>query len=139
MKNTDELLKELSETNNITDYISNNEINFADFSLAEYLKKLLDEKQLTKAEVIRKSELSEIYAYQIFSGLKSPTHNKVLCLAFGMGLTVPETQQLLKSCNIPFLYAKHKRDSIIIFALNKGLSVVEANELLYDIGEDTLG
>lgn len=139
MKNTDELLKELSETNNITDYISNNEINFADFSLSEYLKKLLDEKQLTKAEVIRKSELSEIYAYQILSGLKSPTRNKVLCLAFGMGLNVAETQQLLKSCNIPFLYAKHKRDSIIIFALNKRLSVVEANELLYDIGEDTLG
>lgn len=139
MKNTDELLKELSETSNITDYISNNEINFADFSLSEYLKKLLDEKQLTKAEVIRKSELSEIYAYQIFSGLKSPNRDKVLCLAFGMGLTVAETQQLLKSCNIPFLYAKHKRDSIIIFALNKRLSVVEANELLYDIGEDTLG
>ena len=139
MKNTDDLLKELEKADNINDFISKNKINFADISLSDYLNKLLKEKSLKKSEVIKKSELSEIYAYQIFSGLKIPTRDKVLCLAFGMGLDVSETQQLLKSCGLPFLYAKHQRDSIIIFSLNKKLSVADANELLYDCHEDTLG
>lgn len=139
MKSTDDLIKELSAAENIEDYISDNRMNFSDVSVSEYLNRLLDEKGLTKSEVIRKSELSEIYAYQIFSGVKNPKRDKVLCIAFGMGLSTSETQQLLKSCGLPFLYAKHKRDSIIIFALNKGLSVIDTNELLYDSDEDTLG
>lgn len=139
MKNTDELLKELTKADNIDDFLTENKDSFTDVSLSEYLTALLKEKGLIKAEVIKKSELSDIYAYQIFSGVKQPTRDKVLCIAFGMGLTVAETQQLLKSCGLPFLYAKHKRDSIILFALDRKLSVVETNELLYSSEENTLG
>lgn len=139
MKNTDDLLKELKQADNIDDFLTNNKDNFTDVSLSEYLTALLKEKGLTKSEVIKKSELSDIYAYQIFSGVKQPTRDKVLCIAFGMGLNVTETQQLLKSCGLPFLYAKHKRDSIILFALDRKLSVVETNELLYNSEENTLG
>lgn len=139
MKNTDDLLKELKQADNIDDFLTSNKDSFTDVSLSEYLTALLKEKGLTKAEVIKKSELSDIYAYQIFSGVKQPTRDKVLCIAFGMGLSVTETQQLLKSCGLPFLYAKHKRDSIILFALDRKLSVVETNELLYNSEENTLG
>lgn len=139
MKNTDELLKELSQADNINDFLLSNEANFTDVTLSEYLSNLLNEKGLSKSEVIKQSYLSDIYAYQIFSGVKKPTRNKVLCLAFAMGLNVTETQQLLKSCSLPFLYAKHRRDSIIIFAINKSLDVLRTNELLYESGEDTLG
>lgn len=139
MKNTDELLKELTKADNIDDFLTENKDSFTDVSLSDYLTTLLKEKGLTKSEVIKKSELSDIYAYQIFSGVKQPTRDKVLCIAFGMRLTVAETQQLLKSCGLPFLYAKHKRDSIILFALDRKLSVVETNELLYSSEENTLG
>lgn len=139
MKNTEDLLKELSQADNINDFLKDNEDSFADVTLSEYLTGLLEEKGLTKADVIKRSELSDIYAYQIFSGVKKPTRDKVLCIAFGMELSVAETQQLLKSCGLPFLYAKHKRDSIILFAIGKNLSVIEANELLYNSDEATLG
>ena len=140
MKKTDDLLKELSNADSINDFLSGNENNFIDISVSAYLNKLLTEKNLKKSDVIRKSELSEIYAYQVFSGTKiNPNRDKLICLAFGMGLNVAETQQMLKSCGLPFLYAKRKRDSIIIFSLGKGLSVVEANELLYNSDEATLG
>ena len=139
MKNTEDLLKELSQADNINDFLKDNEDSFADVTLSEYLTGLLEEKGLTKSEVIKASELSDIYAYQIFSGVKKPTRDKVLCIAFGMGLSVAETQQLLNSCGLPFLYAKHKRDSIILFAIGKNLSVIEANELLYNSDEATLG
>ena len=139
MKNTDDLIKDLESARNIDDYISSNKIHFADISLSDYLHKLLKEKKLIKADVIKRSELQQNYAYQIFNGVKNPTRDKVLCIAFGMGLNLAETQQLLKSCGLPFLYAKHKRDSIIIFAVNKQLNLIQTNELLYDRGEKTLG
>lgn len=139
MKTTDDLIKDLESARNIDDYISSNKIHFADISLSDYLNKLLKEKKLIKADVIKRSELQQNYAYQIFSGDKNPTRDKVLCLAFGMGLNLAETQQLLKSCGLPFLYAKNKRDSIIIFAVNKQLNLIQTNELLYDREEKTLG
>lgn len=140
MKNTDDLLKELSNTDDINNFLKNNENNLDYVSISEYLNRLVSEKNLTKSEVIKKSELSEIYAYQIFSGKRyNPSRDKILCLAFGMGLNVNETQQMLKVFGFPFLYAKRKRDSIIIFALNKGLSVPDTNELLYNSDEETLG
>ncbi|MDE6501310.1 MAG: hypothetical protein K2L10_04440 [Ruminococcus sp.] len=140
MKSTDDLLKELSGTDDINDFLKNNENNLDYVSISKYLNRLVSEKNLKKSEVIRNSELSEIYAYQIFSGKKcNPSRDKVLCLAFGMGLNVEETQQMLKVFSFPILYAKRKRDSIIIFALNKGLSVLDTNELLYNSDEETLG
>ena len=36
------------------------------------------------------------------------------------------------------LYSKNKRDSILIFALEKKLSVMDANELLQEMGEPLL-
>lgn len=139
MKSTDDLLKDLKSTKNIDDYISSNKIHFADVSLSDYLHKLLKEKKLKQADVIKRSELDSVYGCQIFSGKKNPTRDKVLCIAFGMGLNLAETQQLLKSCGLPFLYAKHKRDSIIIFAINRNLSLIKTNELLYAQEEKLLG
>lgn len=139
MKSTDDLLKDLKSTKNIDDYISSNKIHFADVSLSDYLHKLLKEKKLKQADVIKRSELDSVYGCQIFSGKKNPTRDKVLCIVFGMGLNLAETQQLLKSCGLPFLYAKHKRDSIIIFAINRNLSLIKTNELLYAQEEKLLG
>ena len=139
MKTTDELLRELAAAESVSDYLTGNAASLREISLADYLQQLLTEKQLTRAEVIRRSELNEIYCYQIFSGLRQPTRDKVLCLAIGFSLNVQETQQLLKSCGLPFLYARLRRDAVILFAVGKGLSVPQTNELLYDSGFETLG
>ena len=37
---------------------------------------------MKKADAIRRSELSEDYAYQIFSGLRVPERKKLLSLAY---------------------------------------------------------
>jgi hypothetical protein len=82
--------------------------------------------------------MNEIYAYQIFSGKRKPSRDKLLCLCRGMELNSVETNQLLKSAGFAPLYPKNKRDSIIMFGFEKGQSVVDINEVLYDNGEKTL-
>lgn len=137
-KNTNDLLKTLSKINKYEEYPEKCNDSFIDTSIAENLNRIIKEKNLVKSEVIRKSEIDEVYGYQIFSGKKNPTRDYIIALSIGMELSLEETQQLLKSCKYPFLYAKIKRDSIIIFGINKHLDVPSINELLYNQNEDTL-
>ena len=77
--------------------------------------------------------------YQIFSGEKNPSRDKLLALAFGLALTGDETQRMLKiSCNRE-LYARDTRDALILFALERGNTILEVNESLYDHGLVVLG
>ena len=46
--------------------------------------------------LIRNAELSEVYGYQIFSGLRVPERKKLLCLAVGMSLNIEEVKLIIK-------------------------------------------
>ena len=99
-------------------------------SLAEHLDALMDQKETSKAEVIYRAGLDTVYGYQIFNGTRKPSRDKLLQLAFGFPLTYKETLTLLKIAGASSLYVRRRRDSIIIFALNKGFSLEQLNELL---------
>ena len=94
---------------------------------------------LKKSQVIRAAEMSEVYAYQIFSGLRVPERKKLLCLAVAMKLTLDDVQTLLKCAGYSTLYVKLPFDSIVLYGVCKKLSVVEINEILYEYGLETLG
>ncbi len=138
-KDTSKIVEELKLCPDFTTFYSENKAYMVSESLAELLARLLTEKGLRKAEVIRRAELSEVYAYQIFSGLRVPDRKKLLCLAVGMGLTLDEVQTLLKCAGYSPLYVKLPFDSIVLYGVCKKLSVVEINELLFAYGLETLG
>ena len=137
-KPTKELLNELRQASGITDYLDNNKDELYSAELKTHLEMLLENKGVSKSEAIAKSGLHQIYAYQIFSGKKSPSRDKLIGLCFGMSLTLEESNRLLKIAGLSELYPRIRRDSIIIFAINKHLSITECNELLYDQEEYTL-
>lgn len=138
-KSTAELLKELENFSSFEEYRNANKDNLINKTLSEYLCELISERNLSKAEVIRSSELNENYAYQLFSGLKkSPQRDKLICLSVGMDLSVEETNSLLKLAGLLPLYPRVKRDSIIIMNINARKSVIEINEALFEASEETL-
>lgn len=132
MPTTDELMKTLKSSRNIEDYLKDNEAEFIDFNLSEYLERLLKEKNLKKAEVIEASGLAREYAYQIFSGKKIPSRKKLLQICIGMKLTVEETQTLLKYTGFNPLYPRVKFDGVILYALENKLSIIKTNIELYN-------
>ena len=77
----------------------------------------------------------EYYAYQILNGSKNPGRDKTLAICLAAGMDYEETQRALALSDSGKLYPRKKRDSIIIFALHKRLSVQQTNELLYAEGE----
>ena len=138
-KDTSEIVKELGLCPDFKTFYTENKDYMISGKLPELLNDLLFKKGLKKAQVIKKSELSEIYAYQIFSGVRVPERRKLLCLAVGMGLNIEQTQQLLKCAGYSQLYVKLPFDSVILYGLCKGLSVVQINELLYTYELEMLG
>ena len=139
-KPTVALLNALSQSENLQIFLDENTEFFINKTLAEYLNELLAEKELVKSKVIKKAELSDDYAFQIFSGIrKSPSRDKLICLCIGMGLSGHETDGLLKLAGQAPLYPRNKRDSIILFGVKENQSVCDINRTLFDNGEQTLG
>lgn len=138
-KDTSKIVAELGLCPDFKSFYNENKEYMISETLADLLARLMEQKGLKKSAVIKRAELAEVYAYQIFSGLRVPERKKLLCLALGMGLDLEEVQTLLKCAGYSPLYVKLPFDSIILFAVCKGLSVVETNEILFEYGLETLG
>ena len=116
-KDTSEIVKELGLSPDFQTFYNENKEYMVSDDLVQLLAELLHSKGLRKSQVIKNSELSEVYGYQIFSGLRMPARKKLLCLAVGMGLNIDEAQQLLKCAGYPQLYVKKPFASVVLFGL----------------------
>lgn len=130
---------ELKEAKSISDYLKRNQDNMVTCSLSDYLNQLLAEKDIPIAEVVRGSYLERGYVYQIFSGRKTPSRDKLIAIAFGLYLSRDETQKMLKISGNRELYARDARDAIILFCLQRQMPIYEANDFLSTNGFELLG
>ncbi len=137
-KTTAQLLDALKKDSNIRYFLNSNKDEFINSNLAQFLNKLLAEKNIDKARAIENANLNTQYGYQIFAGQKNPSRDKLLQLAFGMELDLKSAQRLLNIAGVSELYPRNQRDSIIIFAFNNSLSLMECEELLDEMGEYTI-
>ena len=134
---TDELLEELRESPDPVKFANKNKITHR--SLPEYLQQLLDEKGLSRPKVVAEAGLNTTYGYEVFTGKKRPSREKVLPLVFAMGCTLQEANRMLQAAGVNELYVKDRRDAIIIFCLEHGYSLMKTNEELFRFGESIIG
>lgn len=132
---TEELLNILKDETNVYNYIKKYQSQFPPISFENFVELVLQKKDMKKSDMIRRTGLHRTYAYQILSGKKKPSRDKVLRFAFGLMLNLDETQKLLAAAAFNPLYPKNKRDSIIIFCILNGKSIFETDALLYDNDE----
>ena len=137
-KNTDGLQQELMDSPDLSQFLSQNQEQFENKTVAELLNRLFEKKTISKAALTKQAGMSEIYLHQIFAGRRNPSRNRLLCLCYGLEATVDETQELLKLCGMAQLYSKLKRDAIIYYGLLHGLKLFEINDKLFDENEETL-
>lgn len=133
---TEELLDELLEAPSIDGFLEGHEC--VSRTLASYLNELLEAKRLKRSQVVHMANLNETFGYQIFTGARNPSRDKVLQIAFAMALTLRETNRALEAAGVSSLYSKDRRDAIIIFCLDRGCSLQKVNEGLYRFGERTI-
>ena len=138
-KDTEELKDGLRQASGLESFLVDNQKEFRRYTLAEYLNHLLEEKRLSKADVVRESRLERVYGYHIFAGRKkNPSRNKVISLALAMKLAPEETQYLLYYAGAEQLYVRNPRDSILWYALDHHMSVLDTNIMLQKMSEEPL-
>ena len=137
-KNTDDLRQELMSSPNLDDFLTDNQENFNNESISEILDRLLKKKNISKAYLAKQSGISEVYLHQIFAGRRNPSRNRLLCLCYGLGASLDETQELLKLCSVAQLFSKNRRDAIIIYGLVHNISLFEINDKLFSEDEEAL-
>lgn len=139
-KQTQELLNVLKDTSSIASLeaiMEYKEDSFMDMTFAEYFQSITPS-TTDRAEYIKKANMHRTYGYQILNGQKMPGRDKVLALCLAAEINLDETQHCLRYANQPQLYARNRRDAIIIYAINNKLSVQDTNSILLDFQEQTL-
>ena len=133
---TEELLDELTSESPSFDFFDAR--NFPYSSASEYLASLLEEKGLKRSEVVAAAGLNSTFGYQIFTGARNASRDKLLQLSFAMHLSQHETDRLLMLAGHSPLYVKVRRDAIILFCMKKGFSFDQVEETLFRFGEKTI-
>ncbi len=137
-KNTSQLLQELKKCAHFSDFVNNHggDLQYSEFS--ETLNRIYNTQGRTKAEIARAAGTSEAYLYQIFSGVRIPSRNRLLCICIGMQIEIEDAQILLKQCGYAPLYARERRDAVIIHGLIHGTELSKINDTLFEYEEQPL-
>ena len=136
---TGTLMRRLFSTKSIDDYLRQNTQHLKTETFCECLRRHCLEKGLVAEHVIEHAQIERTYGHQLFNGTRNPSRDKVLQFAFGLGLSVEETQQLLRSAAKSLLYPRIRRDAIVIYALKEHWKMTDVQEVLDEYHLSLLG
>ena len=124
-----EFLKQLKQTENQT--------------LPQYLNALLTDKdgKVSISKIVDTTSLNKSYVYRVFDckSKEKPSRETLLEISAAMGLTVEETNRVMKLGKCSALRAKDERDAIIYFGLYHGMSYSDIDTILGNNGQPGLG
>lgn len=130
-KSTTDLLNELQDNScSLSEYIQSHSDTFIDEDIQNFWEELIFQSGYSKSNIINKSDFSYCYFYDVIQGKKAPTKDKVVRLILAMKLSLEQCQAALKISGRAALYPKNKRDSILIYAIDRGLTITQCNALL---------
>lgn len=128
---TDYLLKVLrsADLSDIDDYCkSHPDVCDNDFRpFAQYIDLMIAERGLSRQQLILKADFPLKFGYKLLSEeKKTRERDYILRFCLALGLSLEETQRALVLYGFSPLYAKTRRDAVIITAINKGVIDIEA-------------
>ena len=140
-KNTRELedvLKKTKHTDALETYLDRLPDEAPHTAFRDYFQSLDAVKKTDASDIIAKSGIERTYYYQLMNGTRNPGRDKILVLSIAASLSLKEIQRGLAIAGQGGLYAKNRRDAIIIFCIERKLSNTDTNELLEQFGETLL-
>ena len=133
---TEDLLKKLLASTSVDSYLEQPEVR--DRELTDFLCEQLEAHGLKRADVVRLSGLNATVVYDIFAGKSKPGKDNAVMFAMGLGCDVSQTQRLLRLAGAGELWCKNRRDAILLWCIEHGLTREQADDELYRLGERTL-
>lgn len=133
---TENLFGELLASANLEAYLDAHGLETP--SLADYLQGELRKRGLKQSEVLKRAQIEQTFGWYVFNGQRGMGRDNVLKLSFGMGFDTRHANRALQAAGANALYPKNRRDAIIIYCLEHGYSLRQANDVLYTFGEECL-
>ena len=133
------LLERLFQAPDVKTYLHDNAPLIGMPPFDRFICALCKELSVSRASVIARSNIPKNYAYQLFNGIRNPSRDKVIQLAFGFGMDVDCTQELLKIAHQAPLYPRIPRDIVILRCLYEKRCVAEVQQALDSMGFTLLG
>lgn len=127
-----DILNNIKDESKLKKYINSSAHEKNSLTLSEYILKICKNKGFKKSDIIKNADIYRTYGYEILSGKKLPSRDKLIKFGLGNGFSLKETNRSLTLGKLGILYAKNPRDSIIIFSINNKLSIVDVNIILYE-------
>ena len=132
-KDTGDLRQELMAAPELERFLQENEGSFRSTGLSDEVEAMRIRHGLSKAAFAQNAGISTVYLYQILSGMRRPTRDKLIC-----GADEAEARTLLKQGGYAELYAADRRDAILLYGFVHGMTLFEINDALYRAHEETL-
>ena len=112
-------------------------------SFVNFYYELIDKYDLKQKDIYIKANLSYKVANKLMTSLEKEVTNRdrLIAISYVAGFTLTETNTLLKYAGLQTLYARNKRDAVLIVAFNNninGRNIFDLNELLNKSGEKEL-
>lgn len=131
---TNDLHAKINQITDLNKYLDANKEDLTIPDPIQYLQNIAASKGLSKSDIVRCSQIERSFCYHLLDGSKTLTREKALALALGIKFTQEEAQNLLKYAQLPRLYPRNPRDSVILFCLNKSVSLIDTNIMLDNLG-----
>lgn len=98
----------------------------------EMIEKLLEEKGINRAELIRSLNVDRNYGYQILNGIRKPTRRQIVQMGLYFGLDCDRLNKLLTLCDRSVLYARRPEDARILYCLEHKMEYGKACEFIWE-------
>ena len=131
-KKTEELLNILKENDSFKKYLEENREEMYTGNLPDLLSELVEKSGMKRIDAIVAADISEIYGYQIFSGMRRPERGKLLRLAIALRADLDDIQKLLRYAGYPPLYVRLPADCVIIYGIVHHMTLEQINDLLLE-------
>ena len=133
-----DILNDIKDKSKLDTYINSSISGKDSLKLSEYILEVSERRGFNKSDIIKNSDIYRTYGYELLNGKKSPSRDKLIQICIGNKFTLEETNRSLTLGKLGILYAKDSRDSIIIYALNNNISLIDVNFILHDHGLEPL-
>lgn len=136
---TSKFFRLLFKAPNLEQFVKNNAEEMRPPTFIEYISGLCKAKAEVPERIIKRANIERSFGHQIFKGSRNPSRDTVLQLAFGFEAHVDTAQELLKYAGMSALYPRMKRDAAILYCLHHHFSIMEAQQVLHEMGLPLLG
>ena len=129
----------IKDATDFTDVLGKTEGKLIKGSIEQYFDDVLARKGIQKKDLFTRAGISPNLGYQLLRGIrKSKNRDVYLKIAIEAGLTLDETQQMLRLLNVGVVYPLRERDAVVYYGMTHGYNLVRIQEMLADRGQGLL-